>query len=87
VVAVGGFDGRGQCLPHLGVDVALDVAADDPHDVGAVFVSSAQEGAVVAGLRGVDETFLHQRAPDGHHTYIYAVLRGGAHDVVEVVPI
>ena len=87
VVMVDGLDTGGEGIPYLGLDVALDVAAHEPDDVGLVLVTVGEEGAVFFGLVDTQFAVLHQSAPDAHHADIDAILPCQVDDVVEVVPV
>ena len=87
VVMVDGLDTGGEGIPYLGLDVALDVAAHEPDDVGLVLVTVGEEGAVFPGLVDTQFAVLHQSAPDAYHADIDAILLCQVDDVVEVVPV
>ena len=87
VLLVYRFDGGGERLPDFWLDVALDVAADDPDDVLTVFVAVGQEPAIGLGLLHAELPALHETAPDTYHPDIDVVAGCRVDDVVHVIPV
>ena len=82
-----GLYAASQGVPHFGFDVALNVSADYPNDVGSIFVTFTQELAVGLGFFHTHQSRFYQPAPDAYHADVDAVAFGGLYDMVHVVPV
>ena len=87
VVLVYRLDGGSQGLPHLRLDVALDVTTHEPDNVGLILITVGEEGSVFLGILHTQQTGLDQSAPNAYHTDIDTLVGSLVDDIVQVVPI
>lgn len=87
MVVVNTLDAGSERLPHLWVDIALDIATHHPDDIRRILIAVGKELSVCLSLLCIDILCLYLRTPDGYHADVDAVLFGKFDDVVEMIPI
>lgn len=87
VILVYRLDSCSERLPDFRLDIALDVAAHNPEDVGTVFISVSKESSISLCLIYAQFASFNQAAPDTNHTYIDIVLGCYIYDIVHVIPV
>ena len=87
MVLINGFNGVGKHVPDFGFDVSIDISANHPDDVGAIFVTVGEKSTISLGFFHIHFSTFYQPAPDADHADINPSAGGGIDDKVHMIPI
>lgn len=87
MIVIDALDAGSERLPHLWVDITLDIATHHPDDIRRILIAVGKELSVCLSLLCIDILSLYLRTPDGYHADVDAVHLGKFDDVVEMIPI
>ena len=87
MIVIDALDAGSERLPHLWVDITLDIATHHPDDIRRILIAVGKELSVCLSLLCIDILCLYLRTPDGYHADVDAVHLGKFDDVVEMIPI